>query len=147
MQFNDEFVAGQKPARSDVINLVYFDLVISIWSLRFLGGFRRARDAPGIVFFLRFGDAFERGLVSLVVHFRLAILLRLLLVALLTSSPLGMHGHRKQRQNERRNREGLHRPALCAIRPTPPTLHRNDGNPGIGIRGRIAGPDAGFSKS
>src|SRR5882757_7946507 len=98
MQFNDEFVARKEPARSDVINSVCFDLVISIWLFRFFGGFRRACDAPGIVFFLRLGDAFKRGLVRLLVDLRLAILLRLLLVALLTPSPLGMYRHRKQRQ-------------------------------------------------
>ena len=62
-------------------------------SLRFFGGFRRTRRAPGVVFFLGFGNFVERSLVGLLVDLRL---FRLFGVSALR--PLALHlGVRRQR--------------------------------------------------
>src|SRR5258705_9796806 len=82
---------------------------------RLLGGLAGPRNAPGIILLLGLRNPLERGLVGLLVHFRL-FLLRLLCVALMPfAAHLRMRWQRDQRQHCRRNGEGPHRLSLSAI--------------------------------
>src|SRR5947207_11700833 len=95
----------------------------SIASLRFPGRVDRLGNGPWIVFFLGLGNALERGLVGLLVHLR-PVIFGFLFLAAMRPLALGVSGHREKRQNERRNRENLHRP--CSLRHPWPTLQRDD---------------------
>src|SRR5437763_11890869 len=76
---------------------------------RLLGGLGGPSDAPGIILLLRLRNPLERGLVGLLVHFRL-FLFRLLCVALMPlATHLRLRWQRDQRQHCRRDGEGLHR--------------------------------------
>src|ERR1700681_3641048 len=92
---------------------------------RFLGWLRGLGDAPRIILFLGVRDPFERGLVSLVIDYRLLLVGFLSLAA--GTPGLGVRRHRKQRQYHSRDREGLHcwSPAThCQL-----TLQSNYGKP------------------